>query len=73
MQIDVPRDREGTFDPKIVTKHPHRLTAVDDVGFSLDTLAGSGLERGHEADLHACDIGARGAGVSKFTVNVCGG
>src|SRR5690348_5566549 len=33
--IEVPRDREGTFTPRIVKKRQRRLTAVDDVVLSL--------------------------------------
>src|SRR4051812_22551276 len=33
--IDVPRDREGTFEPKIVKKRQRRLGGVDEVVLSL--------------------------------------
>ena len=33
--IEVPRDREGSFEPKIVAKRQRRLSGVDDLVFSL--------------------------------------
>ncbi len=33
--IDVPRDREGTFEPQIVKKRQRRLTGVDEMVLSL--------------------------------------
>src|SRR6185312_10852951 len=33
--IDVPRDREGTFEPQIVKKRQRRLTDVDEIVLSL--------------------------------------
>lgn len=33
--VDVPRDREGTFDPQIVPKHQRRLAGFDDAVISL--------------------------------------
>lgn len=35
VEIDVPRDREGSFDPKIVKKRQRRLTGVDEIVLSL--------------------------------------
>ncbi|XQZ30717.1 IS256 family transposase (plasmid) [Arthrobacter sp. NyZ413] len=35
VQIDVRRDREGTFEPKIVAKRQRRLTGVDEMVLSL--------------------------------------
>lgn len=35
VQLNVPRDREGTFEPKIVPKHTRRLGSVDDMILSL--------------------------------------
>jgi putative transposase len=35
VQLNVPRDREGTFEPKIVPKHSRRLGSVDDMILSL--------------------------------------
>jgi transposase-like protein len=30
LAIDVPRDREGTFEPRLVAKHERRFTGFDD-------------------------------------------
>ncbi len=35
VQIDVPRDRAGTFEPQIVKKRQRRLTGVDEIVLSL--------------------------------------
>lgn len=35
IDIEVPRDREGTFEPQIVKKHQRRLTRVDEIVLSL--------------------------------------
>jgi transposase-like protein len=34
-KIDVPRDREGTFEPKIVKKRQRRLGEADEMDLSL--------------------------------------
>ena len=35
VEIEVPRDREGTFEPQIVKKRQRRLTGVDEMVLSL--------------------------------------
>jgi putative transposase len=35
VQLDVPRDRAGTFEPQIVRKRQRRLTGVDEIVLSL--------------------------------------
>ena len=35
VQIDVPRDRDGSFEPRIVRKRQRRLSGVDEVVLSL--------------------------------------
>ena len=35
VEIDVPRDRDGSFEPKIVAKRKRRLSGVDELVFSL--------------------------------------
>jgi len=35
VRIDVPRDRDGTFEPQIVKKRQRRLTDVDEIVLSL--------------------------------------
>jgi putative transposase len=63
VQIEVPRDRAGTFEPQIVRKRQRRLTGVDEIVLSLYA---KGLTTG--------EISARfeqiyGASVSKETVS----
>jgi transposase-like protein len=63
VQIDVPRDREGTFEPQIVKKRQRRLSGVDEVVLSLYA---KGLTTG-EISAHFADI--YGASISKETVS----
>lgn len=35
VEITVPRDRDGTFEPPIVKKHQRRLNRVDEIVLSL--------------------------------------
>lgn len=63
MEIDVPRDREGTFDPVIVKKRQRRLNGVDEIVLSLYA---NGLTTG-EISAHFAQI--YGASVSKETVS----
>src|SRR6478735_1658076 len=61
--IDVPRDREGTFEPQIVKKRQRRLGDVDEIVLSLYA---KGLTTG-EISAHFADI--YGASVSKDTIS----
>jgi putative transposase len=63
VDIDVPRDREGTFEPKIVAKRQRRLSGVDEMVLSLYA---KGLTTG-EISAHFAEI--YGASVSKETVS----
>jgi putative transposase len=63
VEIDVPRDRDGTFEPKIVAKRQRRLTGVDEMVLSLYA---KGLTTG-EISAHFAEI--YGASVSKETVS----
>src|SRR5918999_4434541 len=63
VEIAVPRDREGTFEPQIVKKRQRRLTDVDEVVLSLYA---KGLTTG-EISAHFAEI--YGASVSKETVS----
>jgi transposase-like protein len=63
VQIDVPRDRDGSFDPKIVKKRQRRLTGVDEIVLSLTAR---GLTTG-EVAAHFDDV--YGAQVSKDTIS----
>ncbi|WP_442943289.1 IS256 family transposase [Nocardia sp. NBC_00565] len=61
--IEVPRDRDGTFEPQIVKKRQRRLTGVDEIVLSLYA---KGLTTG-EISAHFAEI--YGALVSKETVS----
>ena len=61
--IEVPRDRDGTFEPQIVRKRQRRLTGVDEMVLSLYA---KGLTTG-EICAHFAEI--YGAQVSKETIS----
>jgi len=63
VQIDVPRDREGTFEPAIVRKRQRRLDGIDEIVLSLTAR---GLTTGDIAAHFAEVYGAR---VSKDTIS----
>src|SRR3954453_2564354 len=62
VEIEVPRDRDGSFDPQLVKKRQRRLSDVDEVVLSLYA---KGLTTG-EISAHFADV--YGASVSKDTV-----
>jgi putative transposase len=61
--LDVPRDRNGTFEPRIVRKRQRRLTGVDDLVVSL---VAKGLTTG-EVQAHLGEV--YGAEVSRDTIS----
>jgi len=63
VEIEVPRDRDGSFDPVIVKKRQRRLTDLDQVVLSLYA---KGLTTG-EISAHLAEI--YGASVSKDTIS----
>jgi putative transposase len=63
VEIDVPRDRAGTFEPQIVKKRQRRLNGVDEIVLSLYA---KGLTTG-EISAHFAEI--YGAAVSKETIS----
>src|SRR3954470_3817101 len=63
VSIEVPRDREGTFEPQIVKKRQRRFTEVDKIVLSLYS---KGLTTG-EISAHFAEI--YGASISKETVS----
>src|SRR6201989_1805773 len=63
VDIDVPRDRAGTFEPQIVRKRQRRLSGVDEIVLSLYA---KGLTTG-EISAHFAEV--YGASVSKETVS----
>jgi transposase-like protein len=63
VEIEVPRDRAGTFEPQIVRKRQRRLNGVDEIVLSLYA---KGLTTG-EISAHFAEI--YGASVSKETIS----
>jgi transposase-like protein len=63
VEITVPRDRDGSFEPKIVAKRQKRLTGVDEMVISL---AAKGLTTG-EISAHLAQV--YGAEVSRQTIS----
>jgi len=63
VELEVPRDRAGTFEPQIVKKRQRRLNGVDEVVLSLYA---KGLTTG-EISAHFAEI--YGASVSKETIS----
>jgi transposase-like protein len=61
-EISVPRDRDASFEPKIVAKRQRRLTGVEDMVISLSA---KGLTHG-EISAHLAEV--YGAEVSKQTI-----
>jgi putative transposase len=61
--VEVPRDRDGTFEPQIVRKRQRRLDRIDEIVLSLTAR---GLTTG-EVSAHFADI--YGATVSKDTIS----
>ncbi|MEU6972941.1 IS256 family transposase [Kitasatospora aureofaciens] len=63
VEIDVPRDREGSFEPQLVRKRQRRLSGVDEMVLSLSAR---GLTHG-EISAHLAEV--YGADVSKQTIS----
>ncbi len=63
VEVNVPRDVEGSFEPQIVRKRQRRLTGVDEMVLSLSA---KGLTHG-EISAHLAEI--YGAEVSKQTIS----
>lgn len=63
VEIDVPRDRNGTFEPKIVGKRQRRMTGIDDL---IISLVAKGLTTG-EVSAHMAEV--YGANVPKDMVS----
>ena len=63
VEIEVPRDRAGTFEPQIIKKRQRRLNGVDEIVLSLYA---KGLTSG-EISAHFAEI--YGASVSKETIS----
>ncbi len=72
VEIVVPRDRNGSFEPKVVKKRQKRLTGVDEMVISL---AAKGLTTGevqaHLAEVYGVDVS--GQAISTITDKVLAG
>lgn len=64
VEIDVPRDRAGTFTPAVVKKRQRRLGSIEDVVLSLSAR---GMTHG-DISAHLADV--YGSEVSKTTISV---
>jgi putative transposase len=63
VEIEVPRDRDGSFEPQLVKKRQRRLTGVDEMVLSLSAR---GLTHG-DISAHLAEV--YGASVSKTTIS----
>jgi putative transposase len=63
VELTVPRDRDGSFEPQIVKKRQRRLTGVEDMVLSLSA---KGLTTG-EISAHLAEV--YGADVSRQTIS----
>ncbi len=59
VQIEVPRDREGEFEPRIVAKHQRRFTGFDDKILSMYARGMSTREiQGHLFEIYGVEVSA---------------
>ncbi|MFI5987914.1 IS256 family transposase [Streptomyces sp. NPDC051555] len=63
VEVEVPRDRDGSFEPQLVKKRQRRLTGVDEMVLSLSAR---GLTHG-DISAHLAEV--YGASVSKTTIS----
>ena len=63
VQIEVPRDRAGTFEPAVVRKRQRRLRSIEDIVLSLSAR---GMTHG-DISAHLADV--YGSDVSKTTIS----
>lgn len=64
VEVEVPRDRDASFEPRLVKKRQRRLSGVDELVISLSA---KGLAHG-EISAHQAEI--YGADVSKQTISI---
>ncbi len=67
VQIEVPRDRDGTFEPGVVRKRQRRLDGVDQIVLSLSAR---GLTTGEIADFHVYGATVSEDTISKITASL---
>ncbi len=69
MEIEVPRDRNGTFEPQLIEKHQTRFSGFDDKILSMYALGMTTRDiQGHLQDLYGVDVSA--ALISEVTDSV---
>ena len=57
MEVSIPRDRQGRFDPKLIEKHCRRLPGFDDKIISMYARGMSTREiQGHVAELYGIEV-----------------
>jgi putative transposase len=57
LELEIPRDREGSFEPKLIPKHVRRLTGFDDKILSMYARGMSQREiAGHLKEIYAIDV-----------------
>ena len=57
LRIDVPRDREGSFEPQLIGKHERRFTGFDDKIIAMYARGMTGREiQGFLAEMYAVDV-----------------
>jgi putative transposase len=57
LPIDVPRDREGTFEPRLIAKHERRFTGFDDKILALYARGMTGREiQAFPAEMYAVEV-----------------
>jgi transposase-like protein len=55
-EIAVPRDRDGSFEPRIVKERQKRLTGVDEMVISLSAGLTTGEVQAHLAEVSGADV-----------------
>jgi len=68
VEIEVPRDRDGSFEPTIVAKRQRRLSGVDELVISLSAKGlTTGEVQAHLAEVYGAEV--YGAQVSRQTIS----
>src|SRR3546814_18110598 len=72
LEIDVPRDRHGRFDPQLIAKYQRRFPGFDDKIVSTYARGMSTREiSGHLRDLYGIDVRSEERRVGKECVSKC--
>ncbi len=69
VEFDVPRDRDGSFEPKIVAKRQRRLSGADDLVISLSARGlTAGEVQARLADVHGAEVSRQTISTITYTV-----